>query len=68
MKINKTDIIRINDYLWEIPKSFNERMLVPARVLASEPLLDAILEDRSLVQLVNVASLPGIQGASLVMP
>ena len=68
MKINKTDIIRINDYLWEIPKSFNERMHVPARVLASEPLLDAILEDRSLVQLVNVASLPGIQGASLVMP
>lgn len=43
-------------------------MRVPARILASEPLLDAIMEDRSLVQLVNVASLPGIQGASLVMP
>jgi tRNA-splicing ligase RtcB len=68
MKINKTDIHRINDYLWEIPKSFNQKMLVPARILASEPLLDAIMEDRSLVQLVNVASLPGIQGASLVMP
>ena len=68
MKINKTDIHRINDYLWEIPKSFNQKMRVPARVLASEPLLDAIMEDRSLVQLVNVASLPGIQGASLVMP
>ena len=68
MKINKTDINKINDYLWEIPKSFKENMRVPARVLASEPLLDAILEDRSLVQLVNVASLPGIKGASLVMP
>ncbi|MCK0188891.1 RtcB family protein [Arenibacter sp. F20364] len=43
-------------------------MRVPARVIASETLLDAIMVDRSLVQLVNVASLPGIIGASLVMP
>ena len=33
-----------------------------------EDYLWEIMEDRSLVQLVNVASLPGIQGASLVMP
>ncbi|NHF59729.1 RtcB family protein [Flavobacteriaceae bacterium TP-CH-4] len=68
MKIRKGDIHKIEDYLWEIPKSFRPKMRVPARVLASEPLLDDIMEDRSLVQLVNVASLPGIQGASLVMP
>ncbi len=43
-------------------------MRVPARILASEALLDEIMEDRSLVQLVNVASLPGIIGASMVMP
>lgn len=68
MKINKTDILKIEDFLWEIPKAFRPKMRVPARILASEPLLDAIMEDRSLVQLVNVASLPGIKGASLVMP
>jgi tRNA-splicing ligase RtcB len=68
MKIRKEDIHKIEDYLWEIPKTFRPKMRVPARILASEPLLDAIMEDRSLVQLVNVASLPGIQGASLVMP
>ncbi|MDC6351329.1 RtcB family protein [Zeaxanthinibacter sp. PT1] len=68
MKIRKEDIIRIEDFLWEIPQAFNSRMRVPARVLASEELLEAIMEDRSLVQLVNVASLPGIQMASLVMP
>ncbi len=68
MKINKSDIHKIEDFLWEIPKAFRPKMRVPARVLASEPLLDAIMEDRSLVQLVNVASLPGIKGASLVMP
>ncbi|MBT8179284.1 MAG: RtcB family protein [Eudoraea sp.] len=43
-------------------------MHVPARILASEILLDEIMEDRSLIQLVNVASLPGIKGASMVMP
>jgi tRNA-splicing ligase RtcB len=68
MKINKSDIHKIEDFLWEIPKAFHANMRVPARILASEPLLDAIMEDRSLVQLVNVASLTGIQGASLVMP
>ncbi|WP_373019230.1 RtcB family protein, partial [Muriicola sp.] len=68
MKITKAHINKLEDYLWEIPKSFKPQMRVPARVLASEPLLDAIMEDRSLVQLVNVASLPGIVGASLVMP
>ncbi|NKI27619.1 RtcB family protein [Arenibacter sp. 6A1] len=68
MKIYKTDINKITDYIWEIPKSFRPAMRVPARVLASEPLLDDIMGDRSLAQLVNVASLPGIKGTSLVMP
>ena len=68
MKIKKEHIQKLTDYLWEIPRDFHKNMRVPARVLASETLLDNIMEDRSLVQLVNVASLPGIQEASLVMP
>ena len=60
MKINKQDIIKKEDFLWEIPQTFRPQMRVPARVIASETLLDAIMEDRSLVQLVNVASLPGM--------
>ncbi|MCX2720768.1 RtcB family protein [Lentiprolixibacter aurantiacus] len=69
MKIQKEHINKIKDYLWEIPTSFRPQyMNVPARILASETLLDEIMEDRSLAQLVNVASLPGIQGASMVMP
>ncbi|MCB0570081.1 MAG: RtcB family protein, partial [Phaeodactylibacter sp.] len=43
-------------------------MRVPARVYALEKLLDAILDDRSLEQLANVATLPGILRASMVMP
>lgn len=69
MKLRKEHIHQITPYLWEIPKSFApNKMRVPARILASEELLDAIMEDRSLIQLINVASLPGIQMASLVMP
>ncbi len=68
MKILKEHIKKIKDYLWEIPVNFHKRMRVPARILASEVLLDNIMEDRSLIQLVNVASLPGIQTASWVMP
>jgi tRNA-splicing ligase RtcB len=67
-KVEKKDIKKLEDYLWEIPKSFRDDMRVPARALASETLLDDIIEDRSLSQLVNVASLPGIQKASMVMP
>ncbi len=67
-KVEKEHIKKLDDYLWEIPISFREDMRVPARILASEALLDAIIEDRSLNQLVNVATLPGIQKASMVMP
>ena len=67
-KVEKEHIKKLDDYLWEIPMSFREDMRVPARILASEALLDAIIEDRSLNQLVNVATLPGIQKASMVMP
>ncbi|MCZ7587309.1 MAG: RtcB family protein [Gaiella sp.] len=43
-------------------------MRVPARVFADEVLLEAIRGDRSLEQLQNVATLPGIVGAALAMP
>lgn len=66
--ISKKDLIKIHDYLWEIPKSFRSDMRVPARFYASEKMLDDIFRDRSLGQLVNVATLPGIQGFALAMP
>ncbi|UCD61820.1 MAG: RtcB family protein [Flavobacteriaceae bacterium] len=67
-KVEKSELRKIEDYLWEIPKSFRHNMHVPAWILANEILLDDIMEDRSLNQLVNVACLPGIKKASLVMP
>lgn len=43
-------------------------MRVPAIIFASENMLSDILKDRSILQLVNVATLPGIRKAALVMP
>jgi tRNA-splicing ligase RtcB len=43
-------------------------MRVPARVFADPGLLEAIFGDRSLEQLANVATLPGIVEAALAMP
>lgn len=66
--ISKNDLTKISDILWEIPRHFRGDMRVPARVYASERMLDDILQDRSLEQLVNVATLPGIQRWALAMP
>ena len=66
--MTKKDLIKINEYLWEIPKKFRSDMRVPARVYASEKMLEYILQDRSLDQLVNLSCLPGIQKYGLAMP
>lgn len=66
--MRKQNLEKIHDYLWEIPKSYRDDMRVPARVYADERMLDAILGDRSLEQLVNVTTLPGIQKYALAMP
>ena len=40
---------RVREYVWEIPREGDMR--VPARVLASEELLEEISDDRTLEQL-----------------
>ena len=59
---------RIGEVLWEIPADARADMRVPARVFADAELLEAIAGDRSLEQLQNVATLPGIVDAALAMP
>jgi tRNA-splicing ligase RtcB (3'-phosphate/5'-hydroxy nucleic acid ligase) len=60
------NLAKIHDFMWEIPAE--GRMRVPARIYASERMLDAILSDNAPQQAMNVAHLPGIVGASLAMP
>jgi len=66
--ISKKDLTKINDWLWEIPRSFRADMRVPARIYISEKMLDSVFRDRSLNQLINVAALPGIINYSIAMP
>lgn len=66
--VSKKDFKKINEYLWEIPKTFRPDMQVPARVYVSEKMLEESFKDRSLDQLVNVSTLPGIQKYALALP
>jgi len=59
---------QISEVVWEIPASARGDMRAPARVFADRELIDQIASDRSLEQLQNVATLPGIVGAALAMP
>lgn len=66
--VNLQDLKRITDYEWAIPKSFREDMRVPVRLFATRRLLEQIMDDRSLEQAVNAATLPGLVGNVVVMP
>lgn len=66
--MKKEDLIKVSDYIWEIPKKYRHDMRVPARIFISEKMIDALLEEEALEQVVNVATLPGIQKYSLAMP
>jgi tRNA-splicing ligase RtcB len=66
--MRKESIKKISPVLWEIPKGCRTDMRVPARVFATEKMLDQIVSDRSLEQLINVSTLPGIVGAAYAMP
>lgn len=67
-EIRWQDVMQLNDWTIEIPESFRSDMRVPARAFITREMFDAIEEDRSLEQLVNVATLPGIQIAAFGMP
>jgi tRNA-splicing ligase RtcB len=61
------EIKKISDYVWEIPASEKEGMLVPARIYATEKLLGE-MDKGVFEQVTNVACLPGIQKYSYCMP
>ncbi|HBG75311.1 MAG: RNA-splicing ligase RtcB [Chloroflexi bacterium GWB2_49_20] len=62
------DLTRISAYEWEIPKSFRNDMRVPVRIFSTHEMLENSLDDRSLEQAINAATLPGLVGAVTIMP
>jgi len=66
--ISKQDFKKISDWLWEIPQSFRTDMRVPARIYASEKMLENIFRDKSITQLINGTTLPGVVKYGIAMP
>ena len=66
--VSLKDILKISDFEWEIPQSYRRDMRVPVRLFATRELLEKVLEDKSLEQAVNAATLPGLVGHVVVMP
>jgi len=60
------ELNQISDNIYEIPQ--DEEMNVPARIYASEPLLEEMKDDDTLEQVRNMATIPGIEKYSIVMP
>ncbi len=58
---------KITDYKWELPKGYKPGMRVPAIFYINRKLMQ-ILERDAVEQAANVATMPGIVKASLVMP
>lgn len=58
--------VRLSEVVWEVP--LVEGMLVPGRIYASDALMEPVIRDRAVMQVVNVAHLPGIVEASFAMP
>jgi tRNA-splicing ligase RtcB len=60
------ELEKLDDNVYEIPQ--DDEMNAPARVYASEKLLDEIKQDKTLQQVRNVATMPGIVEHSIVLP
>jgi tRNA-splicing ligase RtcB (3'-phosphate/5'-hydroxy nucleic acid ligase) len=65
-QVSGADLVRESPYRWILPRRGGMR--VDGVIFASDSLLPAALGDRSLWQVANVATLPGIVRASYAMP
>jgi tRNA-splicing ligase RtcB len=61
------DIKKISDTVWEVPTTHKEGMRVPARIYATEKLLQE-MDEGVFDQVTNVATLPGILKYAYCMP
>lgn len=62
-----SQIIKISNAVWEIPRNYKTGMRVPARIFATEKLLNQ-MDEGVFEQICNVAMLPGIVKYAMCMP
>jgi tRNA-splicing ligase RtcB len=68
MAIEKSQLKKLDDYRWLVPRGTKEGMRTDALIYADAQLLEAIVKDLSVEQAMNVTFLPGIVGRALAMP
>jgi tRNA-splicing ligase RtcB (3'-phosphate/5'-hydroxy nucleic acid ligase) len=68
MALQLSQLQKLDDYRWLVPRGTRPGMLTDALIYTTENLLKDFINDLSLEQAVNVAMLPGIVGRSLAMP
>src|SRR5258708_28375960 len=66
--IGLADLQQIAPFAWEIPRNFRNDMRVAARLYATREMVEHLVQERALEQLVNTATLPGVQEPALAMP
>ncbi len=66
--VARSDLVRVEPLVYEVPASYRQDMRVPARVYADDYILEMASGDLSLEQLVNSATLPGVVQYTLAMP
>jgi tRNA-splicing ligase RtcB len=64
----KQNFKRLDEYSWELAQDFRHDMRVPVRLFADEMLFDAAFGDRTVEQLINTATLPGITKYAMALP
>ncbi len=67
-RIDEVPLERVDETCWRIPRSYMAGMRVDGLVFADDRLVEHLREDQAPQQVANVATLPGIQRASLAMP
>jgi tRNA-splicing ligase RtcB len=61
-------LVKVDEYRWEIPRDYKAGMRVPGLIYASEEMLGSMRDEQTPEQVANVAFLPGVVGYSLAMP
>jgi tRNA-splicing ligase RtcB (3'-phosphate/5'-hydroxy nucleic acid ligase) len=59
---------QLEPFVWQVPVGTVPGMRVPGIVFATEEMATKAVEDKAVEQVANVATLPGIVGASYAMP
>ncbi len=66
--MDEKNVIKTDDYKFEVVMDKEKGMNVPGIIFSNDLLMEKVLQEETINQVINVASLPGIVKASYAMP